>query len=266
VPIAPTTPTRRNRLTDLLNSRSHHGWLLVLARIAARRFRPLRPLTSRLEASMERRADRENIEYDRRFGTDTFDRVRLADIGAERGTGYDLEGYGTCPMNESHFREIVRLLPVDIGEFTFFDVGSGKGKAVLLASDHPFRRIIGVELSDVLHGIAERNLGAYSSRRDKQPQVELRCADFLKYTLPDDPLVFFLNNPFPYSIAEPAIAHIERSFTAHPRPMIVVYRKPEPRVLDRLDASPVFAVARSSAFWRMYRSRPAEAAPVEKLA
>src|SRR5947208_15284999 len=33
-----------------------------------------------------------------------------------------------------------------LSDFTFIDLGSGKGRTLLMASDYPFRRILGVEL------------------------------------------------------------------------------------------------------------------------
>jgi SAM-dependent methyltransferase len=47
------------------------------------------------------------------------------------------------------------LLPLDT--YTFIDLGCGKGRALLVASEFPFRAIIGVELSSRLAEIARRN-------------------------------------------------------------------------------------------------------------
>jgi hypothetical protein len=44
-------------------------------------------------------------------------------------------------------------------------LGSGKGRALLVASELPFAKIIGVELSRELHRIAEQNLGAIDRHR-----------------------------------------------------------------------------------------------------
>src|SRR6266496_57342 len=52
-------------------------------------------------------------------------------------------------------------------DFTFLDLGSGKGRTLLMASDYPFRRVVGVELLPALHGIAVRNLAQYKSESQK---------------------------------------------------------------------------------------------------
>ena len=51
------------------------------------------------------------------------------------------------PVRLGAFAEFMRVLPIRHEEFTFIDVGCGKGRALLLASEFPFRRIVGVELS-----------------------------------------------------------------------------------------------------------------------
>jgi predicted RNA methylase len=44
------------------------------------------------------------------------------------------------------------------GETTFVDIGSGKGRALIIAAEYAFKRIIGVEYSPSLATICRRNL------------------------------------------------------------------------------------------------------------
>ena len=48
-----------------------------------------------------------------------------------------------------------------IEEVSFIDVGAGMGRAVLLAAELPFRRVVGVELNPTLARIARKNLTAW---------------------------------------------------------------------------------------------------------
>ena len=41
-------------------------------------------------------------------------------------------------------------------DFTFIDLGSGKGRTLLMASDYPFRRIVGVELLHICMKLRRR--------------------------------------------------------------------------------------------------------------
>ena len=56
-----------------------------------------------------------------------------------------LSGGQYQPSEPALFHEILDSLPVAVDGFTFIDLGSGKGRTLLMASEYPFRRIIGVE-------------------------------------------------------------------------------------------------------------------------
>ena len=115
---------------------------------------------------------------------------------------------------------------LDFGDFTFIDLGSGKGRTLLMASDYPFRRIIGVELLPSLHDIAQENLRLYKSESQKCFALESICADATEFPFPEDPLVIFLFNPFPESGMRRVVANLEQSLRAHPRPVYVLYHNP----------------------------------------
>ncbi len=77
----------------------------------------------------------------------------------------------------------------------FVDFGSGMGRVVLQAARYPFRKVIGVEVSETLHGIARENIDR-NRQRLRCPDIELVHADALEYEIPDDVTVAFLYNPF----------------------------------------------------------------------
>ncbi len=115
---------------------------------------------------------------------------------------------------------------LNLRDFTFIDLGSGKGRTLLMASDYPFRRIIGVELLPSLHEIAVENLRQYKSEAQKCFALESICADATAFLLPDDPLVIFLFNPFSESGMRQVVANLDQSLRAHPRPVFVLYHNP----------------------------------------
>jgi len=115
---------------------------------------------------------------------------------------------------------------LDFRDFTFIDLGSGKGRTLLMASDYPFRRILGVELLPSLHEIAVENLRLYKSDRQTCFAMESICADATEFSFPVDPLVIFLFNPFPESGMRRVVAHLGESLLAHPRPVYVLYHNP----------------------------------------
>jgi SAM-dependent methyltransferase len=115
---------------------------------------------------------------------------------------------------------------LDFRDFTFVDLGSGKGRTLLMASDYPFRRITGVELLPSLHQIARENLRQYNSESQRCVALEAICADAATFPFPNDPLVIYLFNPFPESGMRQVVANLEQSLRAHPRPVYILYHNP----------------------------------------
>jgi hypothetical protein len=111
-------------------------------------------------------------------------------------------------------------------DFTFIDLGSGKGRTLLMASDYPFHRIAGVELLPSLHQIAQQNLRQYKSETQKCFALESICADATAFHFPEQPLVIFLFNPFPESGMRQVILNLEQSLRSRPRPVYVIYHNP----------------------------------------
>lgn len=135
------------------------------------------------------------------------------------------------PTERELFHEMMALLAqntgIDFSEFTFIDLGSGKGRTLLMAADYPFRRILGVELLPSLNAIAQQNLENYHSESQKCFAIESTCADASTFALPREALVIYLFNPFPESGLRRALANLETSLTEHPRPICVVYHNPQ---------------------------------------
>ena len=135
------------------------------------------------------------------------------------------------PTERALFHEMVDALAhhihLDFAEFTFVDLGSGKGRALLMASDYPFRRIVGVELLPALHEIAKVNLAQYRSASRKCFRLESVCADATTYPLPAGPLVVYLFNPFPESGLRRAVANLEHALQQGPRRAYVLYHNPQ---------------------------------------
>src|SRR5690606_37629429 len=88
--------------------------------------------------------------FDARFGTDTSAPT------FERNQKTSVHFY--VPTTASIIYEIIGSLDLHPNEFTFVDMGSGKGRALLVASEFAFKKIVGIEISDELHRIAERNV------------------------------------------------------------------------------------------------------------
>jgi predicted RNA methylase len=83
-----------------------------------------------------------------------------------------------------------------MGKTTFIDVGAGMGRGVLVASQHPFKAVIGVELHPGLARAARRNMGLWRKAGRAVCPVRLIEGDAVDLDLPKGPIVAFLFNPF----------------------------------------------------------------------
>lgn len=109
-------------------------------------------------------------------------------------------------------------------DFTFIDLGSGKGRALLMAADYPFKKIIGVEFMPELHRAAQENIAGYSSDRQRCRLIESVCMDARDFQFPPGPLVAYLFNPFSESTFAHVLDGLRRSVEQSPRPVYIAYR------------------------------------------
>jgi SAM-dependent methyltransferase len=114
---------------------------------------------------------------------------------------------------------IHNALPIDPTEWTFLDLGTGRGRAVLSAAERPYARVVGVEFAAELAAEARAAIAAagYSA-----PRVDIVEGDAAAVALPPGQLVVFLFNPFGPVVLRPVLAALAR----HPAPVLVVYVNP----------------------------------------
>jgi Histone methylation protein DOT1 len=134
------------------------------------------------------------------------------------------------PTEPGVFHEMMALLReqgnFDFADYTFVDLGSGKGRTLLMASDYPFRTIIGVELLSALNQIAEENISKYKSDSRQCFDLQTFCADAGEFELPMAPYVLFLFNPFPESVLFRVRERIEASMAVVPKSIYILYHNP----------------------------------------
>src|SRR5258708_5766180 len=122
------------------------------------------------------------------------------------------------------FAEIMQALPADLREFAFVDLGSGKGRVLLMASGCPFRRIVGVEFLRELHESALQNIARYSSESQQCHNIESLCMDARDFEFPPGPLVVYMFNALPEPVFSRVLDNLSRSLQANRRPILICYR------------------------------------------
>jgi SAM-dependent methyltransferase len=108
------------------------------------------------------------------------------------------------------------LHPID--HYTFLDVGAGKGRAMLVASEFPFCQIIGIELNPTLADVAQLNLDhwiashAADTTAPLLAPIHLSEQDALTFDLPRTPTLAFLFHPFEAPVLKLLLRRIEARF------------------------------------------------------
>lgn len=200
--------------------------------------------------------------FDREFGTDTAGTVPLWKLRIDSPNATEGIRYQAC--NSDWIRHSIEGLPVEPEDYVFVDLGSGKGRALLVASDYPFRRVLGVEFSPELHAVAARNIGRYQTLRGKCHDVVSLCADAASWELPVENLVLFLYNPFGECVLRSVLANLRASLERHDRSIYLVYHHAVFSGL--LDAQPFLERIELPTTAAVYRHRPAEDAPIAHAA
>ena len=158
--------------------------------------------------------------FDRLLGVST--RERIITNGSIFTSGGD-----NCPYDGSQWLPVQRALkdlrpgPSDV----FVDLGSGKGKTLLIAGRLPYRRVVGVEIDEELSQCARRNIKQAQPRLRAQ-EVDCITAGVLDWPIPDQVSVVFMFNPFIGQTFRTAVGQIFESYDRRPRTLHIVYMYP----------------------------------------
>jgi len=142
-------------------------------------------------------------DFDLRHGTDTSGtqplwELRIDSPNLRFGVRYQ-------PTAEGELEQLVGFLSLEVGRFTFVDLGCGKGRALLMAASLGFREAIGVEFAADLAATAVANLVTVGVTN-----VTVIHGDAAEFAFPPGDLVVYLYNPFGAEIMEKVLANLSR--------------------------------------------------------
>jgi hypothetical protein len=170
-------------------------------------------------------------------GTSDFDRAHDVDTDGEFGgwtylsdlsipSSNWIEGHDYRAIEPDRFGGVLTSLGILFDDYTFVDYGSGKGRALLLASEFPFKEIVGLEFSPELHRTAEENIRRYRSPTQRCRNIRSVIVDFTEFDLPRGPLVLFFFDPCRGRVLQQVVSRIERSLMASSNPVYLAYVAP----------------------------------------
>ena len=137
----------------------------------------------------------------------------------------------------SIIRHALRALG-NVDEYTFIDLGCGKGRVLAVASEFPFRRVIGVELSAKLAAVARKNADRVCQGHAGRASIEVVEGNVLEFPVPQGKLVFFNYNAFGSEVHAALVRRLEFALSKSTPHVFFIHYNPVEG--SHLDASAAF--------------------------
>jgi SAM-dependent methyltransferase len=188
--------------------------------------------------------------FDAKYGTDTEGIIGVGALDIPPDQMEHSMHYG--PIGVGEFMRTLGELDLDFERLVFVDVGSGKGRMLLLASLFPFSRIMGVELSRFLHDVAVKNIEIFKDAGQRCFELEAVNDNGATFQIPEESTLFFLANPFDHHVMRLFLSNLKRSLIANPRQIRILYIKPVYR--ETLDQSEFLGVVRDTGRYVFYKN------------
>ncbi len=183
---------------------------------------PLRRLATFLYVRLRARGRiNERSPFDRALGIDTsgFLPPFLLSLGHE-AEAHATPYLGCVPGT---VRRILAQIP-EPERWTFVDLGCGKGRALAVASERPFRALLGLELSPDLVRIARANARAIAAGHPGRTPIEIRQQDASRPQI-DGPTVLMLYHSFDAPLVFRLLDRVETA-VQDGTPVLLVYLNP----------------------------------------
>lgn len=173
--------------------------------------------------------------YDLAHGVDTSGAIGTAEHAPDAAAASEIVEYaGSQP---SIVRAALASLP-DHDRYTFVDLGCGKGRPLLVASEFPFLRLVGVEIAKELADIARGNADIIARWHPRRTPVEIQVGDATAVVPVSERVVYFMYHPFSGALFAALIANLERQLDGGLQHAFIVYYNPV--VGEVIDRSPRF--------------------------
>lgn len=179
----------------------------------------------------------EDLVFDRITGLDTAGFIPLSDLGLDADAVSHSNPYQ--PTRVRHTRQLLDALPLP-DKPVLVDLGCGKGRLLCIAAEGHFERVVGVELSDQLALVAQRNGDRHRASGRATVPIDVVQADVLDFPIEADHNVFYCFRSFDRTLTEQVVDRIAASHAAAPRRLLLVFSYYD--YGDLLDDHPLFTL------------------------
>ena len=191
--------------------------------------------------------------FDRSRGVRTSGNVSLQTAGIAAGQIRDSEFYE--PARPAHIRRALREMPIqDVSSFSYVDLGCGKGRSLFVAAELPFRQIIGVEFSPLLHEQSCANIRRFRPRTSGCRRILSLHQDAKDFAFPEGNIVLYLFNPFGAATMQSVLDNLDTTRKRHPCHVIIILLWP--RCADQVAAMEGMHLRRHTREYQIFEARP----------
>lgn len=196
--------------------------------------------------------------FDRSRNVRTSRNVSREDAGIPVADFVDSEAYQ--PARPAHIRYAITASSVpDFRDYSYVDLGSGKGRSLFIAAEFPFREVIGVELSRRLHEQATVNVRSFRWARRRSGPIITHHGDAKEFLFPDRRMVLYLFNPFGFSTTRDVVFNLRESLRRIPRHVVLILLWP--KYTELVDAIDGMRLRTETPFCKIFEAhRPADQA------
>jgi SAM-dependent methyltransferase len=175
------------------------------------------------------------LPIDGLYGIDTGGIIHASALRS--GSGADIHSFGYGASLPSVIRRAIETCP-NLDQASFVDLGCGKGLPLAVATEYPFRRIVGVELSPALCAVARQNAQQVAAAHPERTRIEIVESDMLTADLPDGYLIAYLYNPAYPPLLRRLVRRLAERQAQGAKVMVIYYNPSSAKYFDR---NPAFA-------------------------
>jgi SAM-dependent methyltransferase len=127
----------------------------------------------------------------------------------------------------AQWRESLAGTPHTPSGYTFVDIGCGAGRALMLASETAFHRVLGIELNPSLALIAQSNITRWTTSSHACNDITILNADALAFPFPATPTLVYLFNPFDAFVMRLLLDRLQSLAHTRAVPIDILYVHPD---------------------------------------
>lgn len=161
-----------------------------------------------------------DLYYDAKHGFDTHSWVPVDELDVEDSQKEHAVIYQATRVLP--LRRLFKKLNIP-KDYSFIDIGCGKGRVLLIAAEYGFEEVKGIEFSSNLTTIASENISKYKIQTNSSAFFDVINVDAGDYKFNNIEDVFFLFNPFDEVILKKVLDNINESLKKDNRRVWMIY-------------------------------------------